>query len=172
MIKHLDDVPWFEAVRLRFDDGHVASIWEKWIEFTPRYMAFYNKWEPRAFSPYHGHQSDHTVFVVKGELIGPEGEKYPAGTHITLEWGDMFGPYEAGSEGAELYCVLTGPGRFFASDPEDHARLLAEKGAVNERVPPYPLPPFARAADQAILKQDGDESDKAPPERFPGAVNL
>src|SRR5690606_26536232 len=50
LIKHLDDVPWFEAMRLRFDDGHTASIWEKWIEYTPRYVVFYNVWEPGALA--------------------------------------------------------------------------------------------------------------------------
>jgi hypothetical protein len=43
-IKHLDDVPAEEMLRLEFSDGRTASIWEKWIELSPRYFAFWNKW--------------------------------------------------------------------------------------------------------------------------------
>ncbi len=39
-IKHIDDVPWEEMLRFRFKDGQTASIWEKWIEQSPRYVAF------------------------------------------------------------------------------------------------------------------------------------
>ena len=47
-IKHLDDVPTEEMLRWEFADGHTASIWEKWIEMSPRYFAFWNKWDPGA----------------------------------------------------------------------------------------------------------------------------
>lgn len=38
-IKHLDDVPAEEMLRYEFADGRTASIWEKWIELSPRYFA-------------------------------------------------------------------------------------------------------------------------------------
>jgi hypothetical protein len=40
-IKHLDDVPAEEMLRYEFEDGRTASIWEKWIELSPRYFAFF-----------------------------------------------------------------------------------------------------------------------------------
>ena len=67
IVKHLDDVPAEEMSRFRYADGRTASIWEKWIEMSPRYLAFWNKWDPGALSPPHGHHGDHPVFVVDGE---------------------------------------------------------------------------------------------------------
>jgi len=81
--------------------------------------------------------------VLKGELIEGDGNRYGAGTHMMLDWGDMFGPWEAGPEGAVLYCVIMGTGRFFGGDFGGWRRLLAEKGAVNEDLPRPPSPPFA-----------------------------
>ncbi|UZF47890.1 cupin domain-containing protein [Rhodococcus rhodochrous] len=140
LIKHLDDVPWFEAMRLRFDDGHTASIWEKWIEYTPRYVVFYNVWEPGALAPYHGHHGDHTIFVLKGELIDGDGNRYGAGTHMMLDWGDMFDPWEAGPEGAVLYCVIMGTGRFLGG----RLRRLAQASG-GERSGQRGPPPFSQS---------------------------
>ena len=40
IVRHLDDVPAEEMSRFRYADGRTASIWEKWIEMSPRYLAF------------------------------------------------------------------------------------------------------------------------------------
>jgi len=32
--------------RFEFADGRTASIWEKWIAMSPRYFAFWNRWDP------------------------------------------------------------------------------------------------------------------------------
>ena len=103
IVRHLDDVPAEEMSRFRYADGRTVSIWEKWIEMSPRYLAFWNKWDPGALSPPHGHHGDHPVFVLAGELRDREGVRYPAGTHIMLEYGDIFGPFVAGPQGCTLY---------------------------------------------------------------------
>jgi hypothetical protein len=43
IIKHLDEFPAEELLRIRFANGRTASIWEKWIEMSPRYVAFWNR---------------------------------------------------------------------------------------------------------------------------------
>jgi len=60
-----------------------------------------------------------------------------AGDHVMLEWGDTFGPWEAGPEGCEMYGFIAGDGTPFNGDRAAFDRLLAERGA---RVVPLPLP--------------------------------
>jgi hypothetical protein len=40
-IKRPDDVPTEGMLRWLLAHGHTASIWEKWIEMSPRSFAFY-----------------------------------------------------------------------------------------------------------------------------------
>lgn len=143
-IKHLDDVPTEEMLRYRFADGHTASIWEKWIELSPRYVAFWNRWDPGAMTAQHGHTGDHINIILNGEIrCGDIVCK--AGTHIMLEWGDLFGPWEAGPEGCELYGFIAGEGSPFGGDPALLQKLLDERGAVNVPLPmPTRLPPWAQ----------------------------
>ena len=68
------------------------------------------------------------------------------GTHVMLEWGDLFGPWEAGPDGCELYGFIAGEGTPFSGDPGAFAALLAERGARMLSVPmPTRLPPWAVA---------------------------
>ena len=146
MIKHLDDVPAEEMLRFRFTDGSTASVWEKWIEMSPRYLAFWNKWDPGAMTPHHGHHGDHINFILKGEIRSRE-HVCPAGTHIMLEYGDLFGPWVAGPEGAELYGFVAAEGgsggSAFSGDADLWAQWLEEHGAVSVPVPmPKRMPPW------------------------------
>lgn len=135
-LKHLDEVPAEEMTRYRLPDGRISSIWEKWIEMSPRYIAFWNKWEPGAWSPSHGHHGDHVNLILRGELrCGSIVAK--AGTHIMLEYGDIFGPWEAGPEGCELYGFVAGEGSAYQGDTELWRRTLAERGV---EVLPSPMP--------------------------------
>jgi hypothetical protein len=158
-LQHLDDVPAEEMARFEFEDGHTASIWEKWIELSPRYVAFWNKWEPGALSPQHGHTGDHINLILQGEIrCGDVVAK--AGTHIMLEWGDMFGPWEAGPEGCELYGFIAGDGTPFSGDPEPFQKLLAERGARMVALPmPTRLPPWAdtRYAQGSVTNWTAEE---------------
>lgn len=144
-IKHLDDVPEEEMLRYVFDDGRTASIWEKWIEMSPRYFTFWNRWDPGAISPVHGHTGDHSNFILAGELRCGDLVCGP-GTHIMLEWGDVFGPWEAGPEGCVLYGFIAGDGLPFNGNPAAYEALLKERGARSVPVPmPTRLPPWILA---------------------------
>ncbi len=148
-IKHLDDVPAEEMLRYQFAEGHTASIWEKWIELSPRYVAFWNTWDRGAMSALHGHTGDHLNLILKGEIRCGDVVCGP-GTHIMLEWGDLFGPWEAGPEGCELYGFIAGEGSPFSGDPETFQALLDERGAhmvplpLPTRLPPWVMSKFTR----------------------------
>jgi hypothetical protein len=135
-IKALEDVPAQEMWRFEFEDGRTASIWEKWIEMSPRFSAFWNRWDPGAMNPSHGHQGDHSILVLQGEVRCGD-VLVRAGGHVMLEWGDTFGPWEAGPEGCELYGFIAGDGTPFPGDRDAFERLLAARGA---RVVPLPMP--------------------------------
>lgn len=143
-IRRLDEVPMEEVVRIEFADGRTASVWDKWIELTPRYFAFWNRWDPGAMAPQHGHTGDHAVFVLKGEIRCGE-VLCRAGTHIMLEWGDVFGPWEAGPEGCELYGFIAGDGTPFSGDDASFQELLARRNARMVSLPmPTRVPPWLR----------------------------
>jgi hypothetical protein len=143
VIRHLDEVPEEEMARYRYADGHTASIWEKWIAMSPRYVAFWNRWDPGAISPQHGHTGDHINFILKGEIRSGD-TVCRAGTHIMLEWGDQFGPWIAGPEGCELYGFIAGEGTPFSGDDSAYQALLREVGAERVSLPmPKHLPPWA-----------------------------
>ena len=63
----------------------------------------------------HGHNSDHIVFVIEGDMTC--GDVHcPPGTHISLDGGDTFGPFVAGSNGVKLFEVMMGDPRSFPAD--------------------------------------------------------
>lgn len=154
IIKHLDEVPEQEVSRFLYQDGRTASIWEKWIQMSPRYVAFWNRWDPGALSPPHGHRGDHSNFILKGE-IRSKTHVCRAGTHIMLEFGDTFGPWVAGPEGAELYGFISGEGAAFMGDPALWEAWLAEHGAVSVPIPmPKHLPPWSRKSGGVVKWAD------------------
>ena len=158
VIKTLDDIPWQEMTRVKYKDGRTASIWEKWIELTPRYFAYYNKWEPGAMSPHHGHHGDHTNFIVKGEIRSKDGVA-KAGDHIMLEYGDLFGPWVAGPEGCELYGFMADEGSAIMGDTELWESFLEEHGAETVQVPmPKGIPPWwmEKIRNNPVVKWDDD----------------
>lgn len=130
-ITHIEDKPVNEVLRIEYSDGRVASVWERFLEMTPRYFSFHNTWEPGSLAPRHGHHGDHVVYVLEGEItVGKVLCR--KGSHIYLQYGDTFGPWVAGPEGAQLLGIIyNGDGRAFFAD-EDMAhfeQLLAERGA-------------------------------------------
>ena len=87
----------------------------------------------------HGHNSDHVVFVLEGEMTCGD-VRCPAGTHIALDQGDTFGPFVAGPEGVTLFEVMMGDPRSFPADLEGYERMLAERGVRQLPNPPIDMP--------------------------------
>ena len=63
----LDDVPWEEVRKLDFGD-HTASVREKWLDFSPRFLSLLAEWDPGMMIHAHGHNSDHIVYVLRGSV--------------------------------------------------------------------------------------------------------
>ena len=134
----LEDVPWQEVRRQRHGD-HEASVREKWLEFSPRYLSLYARWDPGMIVHAHGHRSDHVVFVVEGDMSC--GDVHcPVGTHIALDHGDTFGPFVAGPGGVVLFEVMMGDPRSFPADPAGYRALLEERGVEQLPNPAVDLP--------------------------------
>ncbi len=114
------------------------SVREKWLEFSPRYLSLYARWDPGMIVHAHGHRSDHVVFVIEGEMSCGD-VRCPPGTHIALDQGDMFDPFVAGPDGVVLFEVMMGDPRSVPADPAGSEALLAERG-----IEQLPNPPIAR----------------------------
>ncbi|WP_007509520.1 MULTISPECIES: hypothetical protein [Pseudofrankia] len=138
-IVSVGDVPWNEVKAQTHADGRRVSVWEKFLEWSGERMVIYARYDPGMIVERHGHLSDHFVFVVAGEvLIGDR--PCPAGTHITLEHGAVFGPLVAGPEGATLYEIMTGDPRAVPADPTGFTELLTRQGVQPLPNPPVPWP--------------------------------
>jgi hypothetical protein len=135
---HLDDVGWQEVRRQQHGE-RTASVYEKWLDFGEGFLSLYARWDPGMIVQPHGHNSDHVVFVLEGEMTCGD-VACSAGTHIALDQGDTFGPFVAGPDGVVLFEVMMGDPRSFAADPEGYARLLAEKGVEQLPNPPIDMP--------------------------------
>ena len=134
----LDELPWQEVRQVRQGE-RVMSVREKWLDFSPAFLSLYAKWDPGMIVQPHGHNSNHVVFVLSGEMTCG-GVVCPAGTHIALDQGDTFGPFVAGPDGVELFEVMMGDPRSFAANQEDFEQFLAEHGAEPMPNPAIDLP--------------------------------
>jgi hypothetical protein len=137
-IRHLDDVSWEEVRKIDFGD-HTASVREKWIDFSPRFLSLIAEWDPGMMIHAHGHNSNHIVYVLEGSVVCGDVHCGP-GTHIALDQGDTFGPFIAGDDGALLFEVMMGDPRSFPADEEGWEALLAERGAKQAPNPKIALP--------------------------------
>jgi len=141
----VEDGAWQEVRSIRLSDGSTASVWERWLDFTPEFLALYARWDPGMMVHAHGHRSNHVVYVLQGEMTCGDVRCTP-GTHIALDQGDTFGPFVAGPEGVMLFEVMMGDPTSFPADPEGWQRLLAEKGAAQLPNPPIELPAWVTDA--------------------------
>jgi hypothetical protein len=135
---HIDDLKWQEVRRQRHGDL-VVSVYERWMEFNDRFLSLYAKWDPGAMVQPHGHNSDHVVFVLEGDMTCGDVHCGP-GTQIALDQGDTFGPFVAGRDGVVLFEIMMGDPRSFPSDQEKWQVLLEEKGVELLPNPPIDLP--------------------------------
>jgi len=136
-----EDPPWVRVRSQVNADGTEAHVEERWIAFSvdPLYLALFARWDPGMIVQPHGHNSDHVVFVIEGDMTC--GDVHcPAGTHIALDQGDTFGPFVAGPEGVTLFEVMMGDPRSFPADLEGYERFLAEKGVQQLPNPPIDMP--------------------------------
>ena len=136
--RHADEEEWHEVRAIQVGERR-ASVWEKWLDFTPGFLSLYAKWDPGVMIHKHGHNSDHVVFVLCGEMSCGD-VKCSVGMHITLPQGAAFGPFVAGPEGCELFEVMMGDPRSWPADPAGFEKLLAEKNAKKLPNPPIELP--------------------------------
>lgn len=136
--RHLDQEKWQE-VRAQQHGERRVSVREKWLEFTPGCMTLYAEWDPGMIVHKHGHNSDHIIFVLDGEMLCGDF-RCTKGQHIFLEQGEALGPYVAGPAGVKLFEVMIGDPRSWPSDPEGFKRLLAAKGAAQLPNPPIDMP--------------------------------
>jgi mannose-6-phosphate isomerase-like protein (cupin superfamily) len=136
--RHAEGEKWHE-VRAIAVDGRRASVWERWLEFTPELLTLHARWDPGMMVHKHGHNSLHVLYVLAGEMTCGDVRCTP-GMHITLPVGAAFGPFVAGPEGVELFEVMMGDPRSWPADPEGFAKLLVEKRASKLPDPPIELP--------------------------------
>ena len=134
----LEDVPWEEVRKIDFGD-HTASVREKWLDFSPRFLSLLAEWDPGMMIHAHGHNSDHIVYVLRGSVQCGDVACGP-GTHIALDQGDTFGPFVAGPEGCTLFEVMMGDPRSFPADLDAYARFLADHDAEQLPNPPIDMP--------------------------------
>jgi hypothetical protein len=135
---HLDDLEYQEVRRIGIGDREM-SVREKWLDFSPEYLSLYAKWDPGMIVQPHGHNSNHVVFVLEGDMTCGD-VVCRKGAHIALDQGDTFGPFVAGPNGVALFEVMMGDPRSFQADPEGHDRFLAEHGARQLPNPPIDMP--------------------------------
>jgi hypothetical protein len=134
-IARVDDVAWQEVKAQQHGERRV-SVWERYLHWSPELLVIHARYDPGMLIERHGHRSDHLVFVLEGELdVG--GERCGPGTSVVLLEGEVFGPIEAGPQGALLMEVMAGDPRAVPADPDGFTRLLAERG-----ITPLPNPPI------------------------------
>ena len=131
----LKDHKW-QIVRRQSIAGREVEAREKWMEWNPRYMSLYAEWDPVMMIRANGHNSDHIVFVLGGEMTCGDRVCGP-GTHIALDHGDTFGPFIAGPDGCKSYMIMMGDPGSFPADPEGFEALRRERGV--EQLPDVPL---------------------------------
>jgi hypothetical protein len=131
----LADHEWQIVRRQKIGDREVQAR-EKWMEFNPRYLSLLSEWDPGMMIRAHGHNSDHIVFVLEGEMMCGDRVCGP-GTHIALDHGDTFGPFIAGPNGVKTYMIMMGNPGSFPADPEGFEKLRKERGV--EQLPDVPL---------------------------------
>ena len=136
--RHADEVEWQVVRQLKRGDD-VLSVREKWLDFGPTFLSLYARWDPGMMVQPHGHNSDHVVFVLEGEMTCGDVQCSP-GTHIALDHGDDFGPFIAGPEGVVLFEVMMGDPRSFPARPDEWEQLLDDRGMERLPNPPIALP--------------------------------
>ena len=141
---HVEDEAWQVVRQLKRGDD-VLSVREKWLDFGPQFLSLYARWDPGMMVQPHGHNSNHVVFVLEGEMSCGDVRCTP-GMHIALDQGDDFGPFVAGPDGVVLFEVMMGDPRSFAARELEWEALLARHGMERMPNPPIDLPDWLEDA--------------------------
>jgi hypothetical protein len=136
--RHIDQEEWREVLA-QDHGGKRVSVWEKWLEFGPRCLAFVGRWDPGMIVSQHGHMCINTIFVLEGSMLCGD-VLCTRGMHITLDVGTPYGPLIAGPEGVTLYEVMFGDPTVWYADPEGFQKLLEQRGVVKLPSPPLEFP--------------------------------
>ena len=142
--RHADEEKWQVVRQLRKGD-EVLSVREKWLDFGPRFLSLYARWDPGMMVQPHGHNSNHVVFVLEGDMSCGDVRCTP-GMHIALDQGDDFGPFVAGPDGVVLFEVMMGDPRSFPARELEWEALLTSHGAERMPNPPIDLPDWLEDA--------------------------
>ena len=114
-------------------------MWLRYLEFTERRMVGLVDYDPGLILERHQHKSDHTIFIIEGEVT-ISGHHCPPGTLIVLEQGAEFGPIIAGPNGCKPARALLRRSDAGAEGQRRVLRLLAERGIERLPNPRYTSP--------------------------------
>jgi len=134
--RHLDDEDWREVLA-QDHAGQRRGAREKWLEFTPRVLAFAGKWDPGMIIAPHGHMCINTIYIVEGSMTCGD-VLCTKGMNITLDVGTPYGPNITGPDGVVVYEVMGGDPSVWYADPEGFAELKRSRGIRQLPNPPLP----------------------------------
>lgn len=142
---HAEDVERQEVVAQQHGDTRV-SVWSRFLEFNERRMVALVDYDPNLILERHGHKSDHTIFIIEGEVT-ISGHVCTPGTLIVLEEGAEFGPLIAGPNGCRLLEHYAGDPMPVPKNKPEYYSILQERGI--ERLPNPRYQPPAGSPDYA-----------------------
>lgn len=138
---HAEDVTPQEVVAQQHGDTRV-SVWFRFLEYNDRRLVGLVTYDPGLVLERHQHKSDHTIFIIDGEVT-ISGHLCTPGTLIVLEQGAEFGPIIAGPNGCRLLEHYTGDPMPVPVDKEEYYGLLDERGIGRLPNPIVTLPDTA-----------------------------
>lgn len=136
---HAEDMDFAEVKSQQHADGRRVSVWLKLMELTQERAVYHTRYDPGLVLERHGHNSDHFIFIIDGEVTFDE-EVCRAGTLIKLPHLATFGPIKVSDQGAEILEIYFGDSRPAPADKAEHAAILEERGITELPHPPLDLP--------------------------------
>ena len=120
---------------------------------APVPLAATREWDPGMMIHAHGHNSDHIVFVLEGDMTCGDVD-CGTGTHIALDQGDTFGPFVAGPDGVHAVRGDDGRPALVPGRRGGWAKLLAEHGREQAPNPPIDMPDWLEGHAQLRRRSD------------------
>jgi len=125
-LQDMEEMEWREVLA-QDHSGTRKVVYEKWLCFEPRVLAFVGKWDPGMVVARHGHMCPNSIYVVEGSMTSG-GVESTAGMNIMLDVGTPYGPNVTGPDGVIVYEVMAGGPSVWYADPEGFAELKRELG--------------------------------------------